>query len=107
MTLYRLHPPLYHAKGALRRAEKTRFGMQRRDNELTSQLQDFIDKTLETLAIELCRGIIQKQRRGRLRLLLQQPQLVPRLRGHQRIGQRVLQVPSPQVMEFDVQPAEP
>ena len=49
--------------------------MQTRYNELTSQPRDFIDKTLQSLTIELRRGIIEQQRRSDLEGVLKKPQL--------------------------------
>ena len=49
--------------------------MQTRYNELTSQPRDFIDKTLQSLTIQLRRGIIEQQRRSDLEGVLKKPQL--------------------------------
>ena len=49
--------------------------MQTRYNELTSQPRDFIDKTLQSLTIQLRRGIIEQQCRSDLQVVLKQPQL--------------------------------
>jgi hypothetical protein len=49
--------------------------VQRRDNELTSETCDLIDKTLQSLAIELRCWIIEQQCGGDLHDLLQEPQL--------------------------------
>ncbi len=60
---------------AFRRPEKTRFGLQRCHNELTSEFADFGDETLQPLHVELRSGIVQKQRRSGPALILQQAQL--------------------------------
>ena len=49
--------------------------MQTRDNELTSQPCDLIDETLQSLSIELRRGIIEQQCRSDLQVVLKKPQL--------------------------------
>src|SRR3981081_4956138 len=87
MTLYRLPPPVFHAERAFRRPEQPRFGVQRRDNELTSQAHDLLDESLQTLTVELGRRIIQKQGRSGLRHLLKKPEL---RHGHGRRDQLLL-----------------
>ena len=49
--------------------------MQTRHNELTSQLRHFIDKTLQSFTIELCRRIIEQECRSDLYGVLKKPQL--------------------------------
>src|SRR5258706_11538095 len=75
MTLYRLHPPGFHAERPFRRPEQPRFGVQRSDNQLAPQPLHLLDESLQALTIELGRRVIQEQGRSGLRRLLQKPQL--------------------------------
>jgi len=49
--------------------------VQRRDNELTSETHDLVDKTLQSPAIELRCWIVEQQCWSHLADLLQEPQL--------------------------------
>jgi hypothetical protein len=70
-----LDPPIFHAERALRRPEKPRFGVQRRDNELTLELRHLLDEALESASVELGRRVVQKQRRRGSEQVSQEPQL--------------------------------
>ena len=87
MTLYRLHPPVFHAEPAFWSPEQTRFGVQRCHDQLTSQPHHLLDESLQTLSVELCGRVIQQQGRSGLRHLLEQPQLCD---GHGRRDQFLL-----------------
>ena len=78
---------MFHAEGAIRGPEQTRFGVQGRHNELTSQPQHLLDESLQTLTVELGGRVIQEQGRSRPRHLLEKPQL---RHGHGRRNQFLL-----------------
>ena len=79
-TLYRLDPSIFHAERALRRPEKPRFGVQRRDNQLTLELRHLLDEALEPASVELGRRVVQKERRRRSEQVSQESQLGDRHR---------------------------
>jgi hypothetical protein len=70
-----LDPPCSYAERAFWCSEKSRFGLQRSDNELTSETRHFVDETLQSFGVELRCRVIEQQGWSGLGEVLQEADL--------------------------------